>query len=259
MKTEMALFRVARLETFKRDLRARVTSQLGTATGFFYRNVTGRLFLVTNKHVVYNKGKHYFPDRLRFYVHSDLEHLTKMKHIDLRLWSKDGKKLWKSTQYQPIDVAALEVPENQLADCRYLAFSKGDMLDADVERLPGKDIGLGLPALVLGYPLDFYDKNTLLPMAYAATVATWPWLNFEGRPCFLVDARLHPGMSGSPVISCAGTIRKKRDLSATEEVAVSTESFLLGVLSDERTPEGEPIGLNTVWHASIIKDITDDG
>jgi len=95
-------------------------------------------------------------------------------------------------------------------------------------------------------------------MARAATVATWPWLNFEGKPCFLVDARLHPGMSGSPVISSTGTIKMVRDSPGAEGVAVSTESYLLGILSDERTPWGELLGLNTVWHASIIKEMVND-
>lgn len=258
MKAEMALFAVARLETFKRDSQARVTANLATATGFFYRNKAGRLFLVTNKHVLYDEYKHYFPDRLRFYVHTDLMHLTKIKHVDLRLWSKDGKKLWKWAQYRPIDVAALEMPANLLTDCFFTAFSKDDMLDVDTGLLPGKDIDLGLQALVLGYPLGFYDKNTFLPMARAATVATWPWLNFEGKPCFLVDATLHPGMSGSPVISSPGAIRIKRDSSGVEQVLVGTESYLLGILSDERTPRGVPIGLNTVWHATTIESIVND-
>lgn len=253
MKAEMALFAVARLETFKRDVKAGVTSKLATATGFFYRNQAGRLFLVTNKHVIYDRDRHYFPDKLRLYVHSDPKHLTKMKHVDLGLWSKDRKKLWKWVQNRPIDVAAVEVPAGQLTGCLFTPFSKADMMDADTELLPGRDIDLGLQALVIGYPLGFYDKNTFLPMARAATVATWPWLNFEGKPCFLVDARLHPGMSGSPVITSVATIHTKQD-----RPTISTESYLLGVFSDERTPWGEPIGLNTVWHASTIKDIVND-
>jgi hypothetical protein len=258
MKAEGALLAVTRLETFKRDPRAKVTSKLATATGFFYRNKAGNLFLVTNKHVVYDKDKHYFPDRLRFYVHSDPKHLTKMKSIDLKIWGKDGKKLWKWVKYRPIDVAVLDVPANYVTGCFVTAFSKEDMFGADADLLPGKDIDLGLQALVIGYPLGFYDKNTFLPMARAATVATWPWLNFEGKPCFLVDARLHPGMSGSPVISSTGTLKVRRDSQGAEEVAVSTESYLLGIFSDERTPWGEPLGLNTVWHASIIKEMVDD-
>jgi len=258
MKAEMALFAVARLETSKRDMQAGVTSKLATATGFFYRNEAGKLFLVTNKHVLYDEDKHYFPDKLRFYVHTDLRYLTKIKPINLPLWGKDGEKLWKWVEYRPIDVAALEVPANRMTGCHFLAFSKADMLHAGVNLLPGRDIDLGSQALVIGYPLGFYDKNTLLPMAYTATVATWPWLNFEGKPCFLVDARLHPGMSGSPVISSPGTIKIEGDSPGVEEVAASRESYLLGIISDERTPWGEPLGLNTVWHATIIKDMVND-
>jgi len=78
-----------------------------------------------------------------------------MKHIDLRLWGKDGKKLWKWVEHQPIDVAALDVPANYLTGCFVTAFSRGDMFDANAELLPGKDIDLGLQALVIGYSLGF--------------------------------------------------------------------------------------------------------
>ncbi|GAH49803.1 unnamed protein product, partial [marine sediment metagenome] len=61
-----------------------------------------------------------------------------------------------------------------------------------------------------------------------------------------------------PVISSMGKIKIKRDSAGAEEVAVSTESYLLGIFSDELTPWGEPLGLNTVWHASIIKEMVND-
>ena len=137
-------------------------------------------------------------------------------------------------------------------------FSETDMIGGGAQPLPGKDIDLGFQALAMGYPLDFYDKNTFLPMTRAATIATWPWLNFERKPCFLIDARLHPGMSGSPVILPAGTIKITQDSAGAEDAAVSTDSYLLGVVSDEQTPWGEPLGLNTVWHASIIRDLVND-
>lgn len=258
MKTEMALFAVTRIETFKHDLRAKVTSHLKTATGFFYVNAMGETFLVTNRHVVYSKDEHYFPDRLRFYVHTDPFHYTKMKHVDLRLWGKEGEKLWRWVKHRPIDVAALRVPAGSMTGCFVTCFSKADLLDDHAGLLPGNDISLGLQALVIGYPLGFYDKNTHLPMARSATVATWPWLNFEGRPCFLVDARLHPGNSGSPVISSSGTIRMKQDSPDTEGGAGNTGSYLLGIISDERTPWDEPLGLNTVWHASLVEDLVSD-
>jgi hypothetical protein len=257
MKAEMTLFAVARLETFKRDPLACVTSALKTATGFLYKSEAGKVFLVTNKHVVFDEYEGYFPDKLRLSVHLDLMHLTKMRHIDLRLWSKDRKKLWKWARYRQVDVVALEVPADQLAGCCFTTFSKADILDADEEPLLGKDVGLGVQALVFGFPLGFYDKNTFLPMSYAATVATWPWLDFEGQPCFLVNAGLHLGMSGSPVISCPGTILTKRNLPTTK-VLVSRKNYLLGVLSDERKSGGVPLGLNRVWHAGIIKKIVGD-
>ncbi|MDP2950429.1 MAG: serine protease [Chloroflexota bacterium] len=248
MKAEQALFAVTRLDTFKRDVQARVTSKLASATGFFYKSRSGSHFLVTNKHVLYNRADHSFPDRLRLHVHTDPKYFTKMRSVDLRLWSRSGEKLWRSPKDRRIDVAALKVPERELEGCFYLYFTEGDLLDVGDEFLPGRHIDIGVHTLVLGYPHGFYDVNTFLPIARAGTVATWPWLDFEGKPCFLIDAKLHPGMSGSPVLSSSGAIHKSSDSAAPG--ADAQESYLLGVFSDEWTYRGEPLGLNTIWHAA---------
>jgi len=237
-EAEMALFAVARLEVYKRDTKARKTSRLAIGTGFFYRIGKDKLFLITNRHMVYDEEKHHFPDKLRLYVHSDKEHLSKTKCIDLKLWDKAGKRLWKhSSRYPVADVVALEVPLEEIAGCFFVAFSKDDILDDNVY-LPGKAINLGLQALVLGYPLDFYDRMNHFPMARMAGVATWPWFNFDRKPCFLIDARLHPGMSGSPVISSRGTIQKKNETEGANASKTDQEIYLLGVFSAEWVSRG---------------------
>ena len=204
---------------------------------------------------MYDEESHLFPDKLRLYLHSDKEHLSKTKDIDLKLWGRTGKRLWEhSHSYPAADVVALEIPIEAMAGCFFFTFSREDILD-DPGSLPGRDISLGLQALVLGYPLDFYDRMNHFPMARMASVATWPWFNFDRKPCFLIDARLHPGMSGNPVISSPGTIHKKSESPGISVSKTDQETYLLGIFSAEWESHGEPLGLNIVWHANIIEDI----
>ena len=255
---ESALFSIARLETYRHDRKAHVTSKLAMATGFFYKTKhdgNEKIFLITNKHVVFDKKEHYFPDKLSLYVHSDSHHLSKVKKIDLQLWDKSGKRLWKYSRiHSTVDVVALEVKQESLDNCFYLTFSKADILSDDIN-LAGKDIDLGMQLLVLGYPLDFYDEMNHFPITRTACVATWPWFNFNREPCFLIDARLHHGMSGSPVLSSPGSIHKTVKPSNQKVIKTEQDVFLLGVFSAEWHMRGEPLGLNVVWHANIIEEI----
>jgi len=259
LKAEHALFAVARLETFNRDPKPAKTLALAEATGFFYKNEAGKVFLITNEHVVYSEPQRYFPNTIKIWVHTDLYHLKKTKSIELPLWEtkeRRFRKLWKRARYRPIDIAAVEIPNEELKGCVYFFFSKDDLLDKGEDLLPGKDIELGLQALILGYPLGFYDENNHLPIARAATVATWPWLSFEGKPYFLVDAVTHPGLSGSPVISSVVAYDTTGSDDPTSDKRTS-KSYLLGIFSAEKTPYNIPLGLNMVWHATVIRDIVE--
>lgn len=248
-EAEMALFSVVRLEAFQYEPKARKTFEVHGATGFFYLSDKGELYLITNRHVVYDEESHHFPDKLRLYIRSDKRYLSKIKTIELKLWSRAGKKLWKHSKSYPVaDVIALKVPLEDIAGCFYFYFLKDDILDSP-HSIPGRGIGLGLQALALGYPLGFYDKMNHFPMARMASIATWPWLNYDKKPCFLIDAKLHPGMSGSPVISAPGTIHKKTV--SQGQSSTDKESYLLGIFS----ATWQQLGLNIVWHASIIENI----
>ena len=55
--------------------------------------------------------------------------------------------------------------------------------------------------LVVGYPRGFHDDANLFPVIKSRIVASGWGLPFKGYPCFLIDAKLFPGSSGSAVIS----------------------------------------------------------
>jgi hypothetical protein len=51
----------------------------------------------------------------------------------------------------------------------------------------------------IGYPNGIWDTKNLLPIARRGTTATPIAVDFENSPCFLIDASVFGGSSGSPV------------------------------------------------------------
>lgn len=262
MELRPALDAVCRLEIFKKDFQGKLF-KTSDATGFFYTKA-GTLFLITNKHVVLDKGiyEEIYEDVLRVFP------TERRKFIDLDLRDASGKPLWKSLSNRDVDVVALEVPKEKIVDevkksedgvyrCHLeklilvTSFSSDDLMPSNYQYLYSEKIPLASSALVLGYPLAFHDKDYPLPIVRAATVATIPWLDLrikgrERKPCFLIDATLHEGMSGSPVVSSPE--RKSQE-------PYYGDVHLLGVYSSEWGVGVEQLGLQNVWHAKLIDEI----
>jgi hypothetical protein len=53
---------------------------------------------------------------------------------------------------------------------------------------------------LLGYPDGFYDERNYLPVARRGTTATPIWVDWNGKPEFLVDIAGFSGNSGGPVL-----------------------------------------------------------
>ena len=108
----------------------------------------------------------------------------------------------------------------------------------------------------MGYPLGiYYDDVNNLPVVRNGIVASAYPVPYKGQPYFLIDAKLHKGTSGSPVMT-----KFKRDWRKVEGGSImgDFQFFLLGINSSTwQLPEGEePLGLNAVVFASIVREIT---
>jgi hypothetical protein len=53
--------------------------------------------------------------------------------------------------------------------------------------------------VMVGYPNGLWDEKNNLPIVRRGVTATPPYLDFEGRPEFMIDCACFPGSSGSPV------------------------------------------------------------
>jgi hypothetical protein len=54
----------------------------------------------------------------------------------------------------------------------------------------------------VGYPIGLWDQTNNMPVVRRGVLATLPFLDYEGRKEFLIDAACFPGSSGSPVLLC---------------------------------------------------------
>lgn len=228
---------------------------IGTATGFFY--VKGdALYFVTNRHIVLNEKKGIKPDSLRLKLHVDANDLTKNQDLNIKLYSK-GKPLWhvhENYKKEGIDIAVLKLNRDTIQK-KYLikALSADRFLPKKYPLPPGQDV------FVLGYPRGVSDTKHNLPLARNAMVSSTHGVPFRGQPYFLIDAVLHPGMSGSPVFTKPSNTWV--DDKGTVHFKTGNPTYFLGIHSatvNVPLPSGqEPLGLGTVWYADLIEEIID--
>jgi len=225
---------------------------VGTASGFFYQ-VQDRLFFVTNRHVVVGEPKGTPPDELVLFLHVDPKDIAQSAEQVVPL-SRGGKPtylLHPKYPKPPIDIAVVPLPDEVGKRFVIKALSSRNVLPQELLLLPGDD------AMVIGYPLGLSDTVNNLPIIRNALVASAPGVFFQGQPFFLIDANLHPGMSGSPVMT------RPRNAWPTKAGGVSfmtgTPMYFLGVhsatLSANVGTAPQPLGLASVWYAFLIDEI----
>ena len=144
-----------------------------------------------------------------------------------------------------VDVAVLEVPGGLLPPTAVLqAFGPEHLLSS----LTAAEVGL--PLLLVGFPLGFHDTLHHLPVARHAIIASSFGLRFQGQGCFLTDARAHRGMSGAPVVL------------RSSEAGAALPWKLLGVhssrfdMGNRDRAQDESLGLNAAWYADILMTLT---
>ncbi|WP_250516927.1 serine protease [Caballeronia sp. INDeC2] len=243
---EALLLTAVRVRTFAH------TRHLTNASGFFFTRGE-RLFLVTSRHVLTDAPSQHHPDRLEIELHVDRDNLGASAWASLPLYDK-GMSLWRqaSDTGGEIDVAVLEVPRDRLPRTAVFAAFGPEHLPTSSDALP-----IGASVLIVGFPLGFHDSLHHLPVVRQGIIASAFGLRFQGKGCFITDARTHRGTSGAPVVISR--------VSADENGAASALPWrLLGIHSstiDMTTRDlhvDESLGLNSAWYADVLMSITND-
>ncbi|WP_350029450.1 serine protease [Caballeronia sp. GAWG1-5s-s] len=238
------LLTAARVRTFADE------AHLTNASGFFFAR-DGRLFLVTSRHVMTDAPSEHFPDRLEIELHIDADNLGASTWFSLPLYA-DGVALWRegADDGGAIDVAVLELARDRLpATARFDAFGP--------EHLPEPDgaLPVGASVLIVGFPLGFHDSLHHLPVVRQGVIASAFGLRFQGKGCFITDARTHRGTSGAPVVT-----RDASKVGSTDESRLPW--LLLGIhsstidMGSRDVQSDETLGLNSAWYSDILMTLT---
>ena len=211
---------------------------VGTGTGFFFEKA-GKVFLITNRHVVIDEGKNFYPDKVVVNLNCDLADITKSREIPYDLYREDAP-LWKELSTQ-IDLVALEIPRPE--SVIFSTLNEQNFLPDDVQ------LGLGEQVLVVGYPKGFYDEVHNLPIVRNASIASAYGVPFKRNQFFLVDASLHPGTSGSPVFTVPKNMETKKGGGFT--IGGAPKWYFLGINSGEFGG----MQLNAIWYSELILDL----
>ena len=252
-------------------------------SGFFYQRLAPaekpgepgwrtieKTWLVTNRHVAFPivSGKENVPDSFSFHL----------RRVDAR------KLCWEPVTLTRTDLLdralvhsnpAVDVCVIEMLDILTEKAKSGNLATWDAVhsgQLPGKNNifpEVSDDAIVIGYPRGFYDDVNLFPIVKSGVIATKWGAPFKGDPCFLIDAKLFPGSSGSIVIT------KPTDLAFVDGQlmhAKEKQFCFLGIYSGDWKWQEEPIefddlvitrkssfNVGTVWYGSLVDDIIAGG
>lgn len=219
--------------------------QLSRATGFFFERER-RLYLVTNRHVLFDEPSGHFPNRIEIDFHTDSEDLTQFSVLSVPLYL-DGECVWHQGRDAAgdIDVAVLELDRTVLpASAVFERFTPVHLQFALSE------IEVGMSLLLVGYPLGFQDTRHHLPVVRQALIASSFGVRFQGQGYFLTDARTHRGSSGAPVVLHDTSVD-----SGLPWKLLGVHSARMDIGPRDRQLD-DSLGLNSAWYADILLTLT---
>ena len=233
-----------------------------SATGFFFEH-NGRLFLVTNKHVIY--GKDYFDsasspevDKFKILVHTNMMDVSQNESMEIELFAQD-RKMWLEHTDPRVDIVLIPL---ELDRNRYLIHSLNSIENVELGNIK---IGRFEKIFVMGYPYGWFDRNLNLPITRVGHLSSPFKIPFHNMPVMLGDVETHPGMSGGPVymelIDYTTKIgnQETRHMGRTKLVLVGVHSGqpVLGHLVNKNTGliGVIPHNLINIWFADLITDI----
>lgn len=230
------------------------------ATGFFFVDEKDKLYLVTNKHVIYGEkfaeGVDPIIDKIKLNLHVDPNNLTKNKELIINL-IEDQKKKWLEHKSNPeIDVVLIQADIDR---------TKYFLIPLNKSLIETGSIQVGFEKIfIMGYPFGWYDNVNNLPITRVGHLSSPFKVPFQGKPVMLGGVETHKGMSGSPVFIRLEGYTEKKGGKSTMHMG-STKIVLLGIYSgqplwqlvDKKSGKKKPVyhTLVNIWFADLILDI----
>ena len=206
--------------------------------------------LVTNRHVVAGARRGLI---------ELVEQLGDAPAIERRVRAEIDAGSLASHTSEPLDIALIPLGPllNQLQVAGRPAFFRSvgpELVPADAAL---KELAALEEIVFIGYPSGLRDEKNANPLIRRGITSTPVWNDFQGEPCFLIDAGVFPGSSGSPVF-----ILNQGAYATKDGLVVGSRLLFLGVLAQSMIRSAESgevyLGLGKVVRSTAIKSFIDD-
>jgi hypothetical protein len=233
------------------------------ATGFFYND--GRnVYLVTNLHALEFEDDGEQREITIFTRESD-EESSRLSYHRIPLISEDGLPNWIThpdedtpnvcrlfPKEPEIDLAA--IPLDDVLDVNFQesgswSLSQNHFYPDNLQFFPGQRV------IIMGYP--YRVRSPYYPITRSGFAAKHLYSTIDGDPCLAIEATMHSGTSGSPVLAAPDSLFYKQD----GELYFGGGPHIIGVhsgnLSEPRQMESEegPLYLNKAWYIELVEEM----
>ena len=195
-----------------------VTNEGNVGTGFCFcdedENDDGSVFIVTNRHMVEgHTGGTLFCHK----GHNGAPAFEPAVQCGVISWNE-----WFCHPDPLVDVAVL--PGSAILCSEEIfnrSISTSLFLDDDQPHALGE-------VVFVGYPNGIFDTVHALPVARQGMIASFLNQDYNGRPCFLIDASVYGGSSGSPVFLLSSVLSSK----TPNTISWGKRCYFVGIIAE---------------------------
>jgi len=204
-------------------------------------------------------------DNIIFQFHLSDQETGRVRTIQFPIFNIHQKPVWLTSSTCPeSDLAIIPLAHVLFDGCHVYSISKQFERQQDLLIVrPGMSITL------VGYLHGRYDTKNSLPIWKTGSIASEPYVDFGGKPSFMVDASIFPGMSGSPAFALSSTwetekgqivgganIKKFMGILASGWIE-DEKRYLEEVMSEPRLGfiEKKSLEIGVIWKANLISEL----
>jgi len=242
-------------------------TQLGNATGFFYKGANGTA-LITNWHVV--SGRHpetlaclsktaAVPDRLRICVPVNKGVAPAMvvgwNEYWVSLYDDEAheKPVWRVHPDHTHGVDIVAIPLGGLEETLLIAANDPTLQLDDLRLYPSLDV------YVVGFPLGMFG-GARFPIWKRGSIASEPDIDVAGKPFFYIDTATREGMSGAPVYAQEVGLWQPKGVTDFGSSVIGKGRSFVGVYASRVGAEDEfKAQLGMVWKAAALETVVSSG
>ena len=235
---EFAFFAVCRITTTSIDLESG-----NNGTGFLvatdFVTPKAKLLVITNKHLIPHPNLH-VNISLNQRDASGKALLGKQASLNLKYFVE----IYQS--HEDYDLALIDITSIEWDMAPFNKF-----LDDSEPFLDSSQLWPGMNVFYIGFPDGRFDESNNLPLVRSGFIASYPSLDYNDKPQFLIDTHSFEGSSGSPVlIYFSGRMMLLGIYTEVMQSKMSTEPGK-GLPIDYRVP----LGLAIVLKAKVITEL----